>query len=159
MPAVHARFTKSGGRTFRTARLITLSSLILFAVAFFGIRQYFGPRPARPNPAMGVEFLVYNIGHYQAWLNLFGTMGILPIMAIVSYSRWPRDLKSLFWLIVPIWFLVHFTASMVDESRLFLVPHVMVFLPGALFGISPPHQARPDDAPLLNQRGSMAPEE
>ena len=99
---------------------------------------------------MGLEFLRYNLGHYQSWLNLFGTMGILPIMALVSSPRWPRDLKAVFWLVVPIWFLIHFTASMVDESRLFLVPQALVFVPGALLGLMPPRPPGPADPALID---------
>ena len=66
---------------------------------------------------------------------LLATMGIIPFLALFSYRKWPHELKVFFWLIVPVWFLVHLFASTMAETRLFLVPYALIFIPGALFGL------------------------
>lgn len=72
---------------------------------------------------------------YITWVQLFGTLGVLPILAVWSARRWPRPLQAFFWAIVPVWIVVHPFVSVLAEARLFLVPLTMIFIPGALFGI------------------------
>jgi hypothetical protein len=70
------------------------------------------------------------------WEQLLATLGIVPILAVLTYGRWPKALRIFFWVIVPIWVGVHFVAALVAETRLMLVPQALVFTRGALFGIA-----------------------
>jgi hypothetical protein len=73
------------------------------------------------------------------------TLSILPVLALWKFGRLPDTLKGLFWIVVPVWMIVHLTSAMANETRLFLVPVALVVIPAALYrreGVeSPP--ARP----------------
>lgn len=117
--------------------LVAAVALVLYVIVFFGLRYTYGNRPLftsygnRP----GLGLLKYNVGRYVTWVQIFATMGILPAMAIFSIRRWPQPLKVFFLAIVPIWFILHLFAGVLAETRLLLVPHTMIFVPGALFGM------------------------
>jgi len=80
--------------------------------------------------------LLNNLRSPQSWLYVFATLGVLPAMAIAFWSRWPPVLRAWFWALIPVWFLIHGLAAVAAEARLFLVPQVLVFIPGALHGIA-----------------------
>ena len=43
--------------------------------------------------------------------------------------------------VVPVWFAVHLFAAVIAETRLLLVPYVVVFVPGALMGFKAAQEA------------------
>ena len=116
---------------------IATLALMAFVATLVLVRQAYGPRPLflpydrRP----GLEILWYNLSRYETWLQLFATLGILPVLAIAAYRWWPATLQAFFWAIVPLWFLIHALASVMAESRLFLAPQALIFVPGALWGV------------------------
>jgi len=107
-------------------------AFILYVTIFVGVRIIFDKQtliiPYGHHP--GFELLFYNIGRIVTWDMLFATLGIIPILAVIGYQKWPDQLKVFFWVIVPIWFIVHIFGAVMAETRLFLVPKVMVFIPG-----------------------------
>jgi hypothetical protein len=113
------------------------AALALYAIIFFSLRYAFGPRELFVPHGMhqGLELLKYNLFYYRTWFQLFATLGILPVLALVFYRKWPYTLKAFFWIVVPIWTLVHLLAGVMAETRLFLVPLSLVIVPGALFGL------------------------
>ena len=114
--------------------LIAAISLTLYAVIFFSLRFILGPRPVLfPYGHSGLDLLRYNLFRWITWVQLFGTLGIIPILAMMSFRQWPPQLRAFFWVIVPIWFLVLMFLTAAAESRGFLVPQALVFIPGALF--------------------------
>jgi len=116
---------------------IVVAGVILYAIIFFGLRWYYGPRELitaygyRP----GYGLFRFNIDRFVTWMQLTLTLGIIPIMAVVTMRRWPVILRSYFWAVIPIWFVIHFIVAILAETRLVLVPQALVFIPGALFGI------------------------
>ena len=65
---------------------------------------------------------------------------------MIGYRKWPLELRAFFWVIVPVWFLVHAFGSVMAETRLLLVPQAMVFIPGALLCLA--HQVHAPDYAL-----------
>ena len=128
---------KSRNKPQKIAIVIAAISCALYAIIFFALRHVYGEQPLYTayGNRLGIEVFVYNISRYITWVQLFATMGILPLMAIFSFRQWPDSLRAFFWAIVPIWFLVHPFVSIMAETRLFLVPFALIFVPGALFGI------------------------
>jgi len=137
MLIAYSFWTNFRNKPQKIALMIAAISCGLYATIFFGLRHAYGEQPliAIQGVHLGLEFFVYNILHYETWMQLFATMGILPLMAIFSFRQWPHSLRAFFWAIVPIWFLVHPFVSIMAETRLFLVPFALIFVPGALFGI------------------------
>jgi hypothetical protein len=125
------------GRPRMKRRIALVAIAILLAAAVVvGLRLAYGPRPPGiATPPLGLATLLANVSMYQSWVFLFATLGPLPVMAVLGRAAWPARLRIWFWALVPIWCLVHLVAAMVAEARLFLVPHVLVFIPGTLLAI------------------------
>jgi hypothetical protein len=121
----------------RRPLIIAGIALSVYVVAFVGLRIAYGPQELLVpyEHHIGMELLTYNLTLPATYVELFGVLGLLPIMALVSWRRWPETLKRFFWVIVPLWFLIHLFASVLAEARLVLVPHALIFIPGALFGV------------------------
>jgi hypothetical protein len=116
----------------KKAFLIGTASLLLFAATLAGIRIYFGPRSFLEEYVPGLSLLVYNATNLYSYFSIFATFSILPLIALVRFKGWPRILKRYFWLILPLWVVVHIFTSVIAEARLFLVPYVVVLLPAAM---------------------------
>ena len=109
---------------------IGIICLILFTAIFVGLRIYYG-YPSRTAPDISyVLWLNCYLGHTHFWT--FGMFNILPLLTLMAFKHLPPRLKLLFWVIVPIWFVIHYSMTACHESRLFLVPTVLIFMPSAL---------------------------
>jgi hypothetical protein len=66
-------------------------------------------------------------------LELLGlTLSVLPIAVLWNFRELPAWLKGMFWIMVPAWFTVHFLMVYANETRIFLVPAALIFIPAAL---------------------------
>jgi hypothetical protein len=92
--------------------------------------------------ALGLPLFAYNLSRSLTYVQLFAVLGIVPVLALAGWARWPRELRAFFWAIVPVWAVIHAFAAVVAEARLFLVPQALVFVPGALFLASAPEASR-----------------
>lgn len=114
-------------------------SILIFLRLFYEEQSLLIPYGHHP----GLDLLHYNLARSVTWGRLFATLGIIPILAVIGYRKWTSQLKIFFWVIVPIWFIIHIFGAVMAETRLFLVPHAMVFVPGALLfaqqGAAPDH--------------------
>jgi hypothetical protein len=121
----------------KSAIIIAAASSGLYVIIFSTLRHFYGEQPLwvgygnRP----GLDYLVYNVSHYTTYVQLFATLGVLPFMALFSFRQWPDSLRAFFWAIIPIWLLVHPFGGIIAETRVFLVPLALIFIPGTLFGI------------------------
>lgn len=118
----------------------TVSGLAVWLVIYLSIRWCYGDHPfytsGDPNRLpLTLNLLGYNILRERTYIQLLTTMTLLPILALCSYRTWARELKSFFWAIVPAWMVIHVTCAIIAETRLLLVPLVLVFIPGTLAGI------------------------
>lgn len=110
--------------------LATFLSLVSFTFLFWSIRQYFGyQEPILYNP---LEGLPLNLVTSQGYLEIFGLTSICSFWTLLHWGKGSRILKIIFIALIPIWFLVHFSVAAIWESRLFLVPMVLLFLPMTL---------------------------
>jgi hypothetical protein len=114
--------------------MIAGASLIVFAAAFFAVRLYYGFQPAVGIHGMisPKDFFLFNITFFRMYPLLLGTLSIIPIVVIFYLGRLPLILRHWFWLIVPLWFLIHLVKGTAMETRLFLVPQVLIFIPSFL---------------------------
>jgi hypothetical protein len=132
---------------------IFVASGVIYVVIFVGLRLFYGPRPLYLPyyHTFGLDLLQYNLFRSITWQQLIATLSIIPIIAIIGYHYWPLKLRVFFWVIVPIWFMVHAFAAVMAEARIFLVPQAMVFVPGALLSIAQiGHATSSDPAALLH---------
>jgi hypothetical protein len=128
---------------------VFIIAVVTYVAIFVGLRLIYGKQelfiPYGHPP--GLELLAYNLFRTETWRQLIATLSIIPIIAIIGYKKWPLQLRVFFWAIVPIWFVVHAFSAVMAESRLFLVPQAMVFIPGALYSLT--QQAHPAEEPPL----------
>ena len=75
-------------------------------------------------------------------MNIFGTFGVLPLVALLGMRTWPHLLRVWFWLIVPLWIVVHVLASLINETVLFFEPTALLLIPGSIFAAM--HVASPE---------------
>jgi len=116
------------------------ASLALYLFIFRALRLHYGHQEfiTAFGHLPGLDLLHYNLFRLITWDRLFATLGVIPILALVGYSKWPPVLKRFFWVVVPAWFLIHAFCAIMAESRVFLVPQALVLIPGALFLASRP---------------------
>lgn len=137
-----------GRRNFGYVALTFAAWALPFLAArwFYPNQQLIKPYGYSP----GMELLTYNFSPGALAL-ISRTLGFAPVFGLIAYSAWEPLLKKLFLIIVPVWFAVHFFWSAVAETRLFLVPQIVVLLPGALIFLS--HVwTRAQDSPNLRKR-------
>ncbi len=113
-------------------------SLAVFAIVFFGLRSLTPGRPLYIPYGIipGYPMLIYNITRALTWEQLFHTLGLLPLIGLSFFFVWPRLWQRFFLILGPLWFGVHFLLSVAAETRLFLVPLTIIFIPGILFGFN-----------------------
>lgn len=122
-------------RLLRKDRLwIGLIALGVYLVLFVAVRLYYGSRPYEAIHDIDTpwEFFLFNIRFFNMYPQLLGTLGIVPLIAVCWFKKWPFFLKAIGLLIVPFWILIHLFKSMAMETRLFLVPQALIFIPALL---------------------------
>jgi hypothetical protein len=131
---VHGLGTPEGRRAAR----IGAASLVAFGATYGIVRLAVGSSFfIEPNgQKAGFDLLDYNVTRGITWDHLFQTMNVVPLLAVAAYRRWPAELRAFAIAIVPAWFAIHLFTSVLAESRLVLVPFAVVFVPGALVGLS-----------------------
>ncbi len=107
----------------------------VFAVVFLGLHLIYLNRPLYiPYQQIpGYQMLIYNVTRPFTWDQLYYTLGLVPIIGLLFIFKWPRLWRYFFLIMAPAWFAIHFVLSIVGETRLFLVPLAVVFIPGILF--------------------------
>ena len=130
-----------------------LLSCILYIAIFTGLRIYFGFPKAQSvygNQSF-MDFFTWNLSQattYSQWLRSFT---LLPFFALWFFPKWPRFLKMGFWMMVPLWLVIHLGHGVIRETRLFLVPTSLFLIPGTLWGLSGRSQ-RPEERRIENEK-------
>ena len=137
MLVLYSLYAQIDGRTRKSLLITALSAFGLYSIIYFGLRYAFGEQQLVLGYGRhpGLEYLLFNITRAQSYIQIFATLGILPFMALLSFRQWPDSLRAFCWAIVPVWLLVHPFFGFIAETRYFLVPLALVFVPGTLFGI------------------------
>lgn len=117
----------------RRALGIAATALVAFGAVYLAIRGIVGDRPPFVSYGMspGFEILSYNV-RLESLNRLFTTLLVLPVLCWLGWAHWPGELRAVALGLVPVWVVVHLLAALVEETRLFLVPAVLVFIPGTL---------------------------
>ena len=113
-------------------------SIAVFVLILLGLRYAYAPQEMLDcyGHKPGLDTIKWNFFRVISWVQMFGTMGILPFLAIFSIGMWPAVLRRFFWAIVPLWFGVHFGWAVPwAESRYFLVPQSLIFIPGVMIAV------------------------
>lgn len=107
-----------------------------FVAIFIGIRWHYGYQsPTVYYVPAGFSMLKLNLLSGMArysYMEVLGTVSLLPLIILYYWRETPDLLKKLFVWMIPIWFGIHYWSVVAWESRLFLVPVVIVLLPAVL---------------------------
>jgi len=131
-------FDESNVNSRKTAMVSAGLGVIVFAIIFVGLRLYYGEQRFLTADGYhpGIGLLVLNLSRWVTWKEILITLSVVPFLAILAYPAWSKTLKIFFWVVVPVWFGIHFFAALVAEARLLLVPQALVFIPGMLMGMA-----------------------
>ncbi|MCJ7433412.1 MAG: hypothetical protein MUO77_08000, partial [Anaerolineales bacterium] len=115
--------------------LPAIASFGVWALVFIGLRVLYPDRPLyiAYHQMPGYPLLVYNLTRSITWTELFHTFGFIPVLGLFSFFAWHPYWKRFFFIMVPAWFVIHAFAGIMAETRLFLVPLAIVFIPSVLF--------------------------
>ena len=120
----------------RKAFLVTLLSGIFFVSIFAAIRMHYGYRsPDEWHIPTGWPMLKMNLFSQQSiksYMELFAVFGLMPIWCLLIFKEMNFFLRVFFVVIIPVWFFINFWYGIVSESRIFLVPTLLVFLPAVM---------------------------
>jgi hypothetical protein len=122
-----------GRRAVKTGAL----ALAAFAATYAIVRLAVGPSyyilGAGHHP--GFDMLGYNLGRGITYDFVFQTVNVVPLLAVLSWRRWPVELKAFGIAVVPAWIVIHLFTAVLSETRLLLVPFALVLVPGALLAL------------------------
>ena len=121
----------------RNTWLFTILLYILFFAVFTGLRLYFGYKPQQVWKApAGLPMLKLNLFSAvgaKAYMELIGTYAVIPLIILYYFRRFPPLLKKWFLFLVPVWFMVHYVSVVAYQTRLFMVPFIMIMMPMLLW--------------------------
>lgn len=127
---------------------ITSVSVVLFFVIFVSIRMYYGLQPVSTwRVSAGWPMLKLNLFSsvsIKTYMEFFGIMGFLPLWAVLKFRTMHKNLKIFFIVLVPVWFGIHLVSAIAYQTRLFLVPILLVLLPVVLESLEQSYLARPE---------------
>jgi hypothetical protein len=128
-----------GRRAMKTGAI----ALAAFAVTYAAVRLAVGPSYyiLGNGHHPGFDMLEYNLGRGITYDFVFQTVNIVPLLAILSWRRWPVELKAVAIAVVPAWIAIHLFTAVISETRLLLVPFAVALLPGALLALREPAPA------------------
>lgn len=142
----HINFTEFRFRTFSLHKIgwpsikvwfLTGIALVLFALIFVSIRMYYGYVPAQVwKVPPGIEMVKLNLLSVVAaksYFELLGLVSIIPLLIILNFKAGPPLLRQWFVFIVPAWFAVHIYSVVIYQTRLFLVPLIVIMIPYFLY--------------------------
>ena len=129
-----------------------LTSLVAFGITVAAVRLIVGPgHLILPfGHHYGWDLFRYNVTRAVTWDNVFRTLTVVPFIALWQLRRWPVALQTFALAVVPVWFAVHLFAAVIAETRLLLVPYVLVFVPGALMGFRAAQEAVSGHPPAVS---------
>lgn len=117
--------------------LVTILLYVIFFTIFISLRVHFGYRPQQvwKVPA-GLQMLKLNLASataVKAYMELIATFAVIPLIILYKFRSFPYLLKKWFLFLVPVWFLIHFISVVAYQTRLFMVPFIIVMLPMLLW--------------------------
>jgi hypothetical protein len=116
--------------------LVAACYAIFFAV-FIGVRMHYGYRTAQvwkvpPGLSMLKLNLVSGVS-VKSYFEMLGLFSIIPLIILYKFKSFPLLMRVWFLGIVPAWFAVHLYSVVTYQTRLFLVPTIIVFVPMLLW--------------------------
>lgn len=119
---------------------------VIFFSIFIAVRMHYGYRPPQiwKVPA-GPQMLKLNLLSAMAaksYFELLGVLSVIPFIVLYKFYSFPLRMRVWFVGMVPAWFAVHFYTVVAYQTRLFMVPLILVLLPMMLWLIDNDYRGR-----------------
>lgn len=138
---------------------LTAGLYVLFFAVFFSLRQYYGYRPPQvwkvPAGLQMVKLNLMSSVAVKAYFEMLGVFSVIPFLILYRFRAFPLLLRVWFLAIVPAWFAVHIYTVVTYQTRLFLVPTLVVLLPMILWLVEKECQRIGQPAPYARQKSSL----
>lgn len=125
--------------------LFTGFLFVVFISIFISLRLYYGyAEPQIWKVASGWPMIKLNLASAvaaKAYFEMIGVFAVIPFIILYTFNRYPVLLRTWFIVLVPIWFAVHIYSVVIYQTRLFLVPVILIFLPMLLWLIEHSYRA------------------
>lgn len=125
-----------GWPQWNTWIFVALLYLIYISI-FVCLRIYYGYVPPQiwkvPAGLPMLKLNLFSAVGVKAYMELLGTFAVIPLIILYKFKAFPLLLKKWFIFLVPIWFAVHYVSVVAYQTRLFLVPIIIIFLPMILW--------------------------
>lgn len=106
---------------------------LLFLTIFIGLRIYFGYRAPQvwkvPAGWPMLKLNLFSAVGLKAYMELIGTFGVIPLIILYKFRQFPYLLKKWFIFLVPLWITAHYVSVVAYQTRLFMVPFVIIIMP------------------------------
>jgi len=113
------------------------ASYILFFSIFIGLKLHYGYRPPQVfKVPTGMQMLKLNLLSgvaLKCYFEMLGVFSVIPFIILYKFRSFPLLLRVWFLGIVPAWFGVHLFSVVCYQTRLFMVPTILVFMPMLLW--------------------------
>jgi hypothetical protein len=120
---------------------------LIFISIFFGVRFYYGYQPPQIwKVAAGLPMIKLNLLSAVAgksYFEMIGVFGVMPFIILYTFKRHLLLLRTWFLYLVPLWFAVHIYSVVIYQTRLFLVPVILVFIPMVLWLVENSYKKEP----------------
>lgn len=117
--------------------LLTIALYVIYFTIFIGLRMHFGYQEQQTwKVESGLPMLKLNLMSavgMKAYLELIGTFAVIPFIVLYTFKRYPLLLKVWFLFMVPLWFAVHYLSVVAYQTRLFMVPMILIIMPMMLW--------------------------
>lgn len=119
---------------------VWINTIVLYAIflaIFFWIRWHYGYVPQqlwKIKAGFGMLKLnLFTAVAVKSYFELIGTFGVIPFIILYRFKIFPHLLKKWFLFLVPIWFTAHYISVVTYQTRLFMVPIILIFIPMMLW--------------------------
>ena len=113
--------------------VFTMLLYLLFFSIFIALRMYFGYRPQQvwkvPAGWPMLKLNLFSAVGVKAYMELIGTFGVIPLIIVYKFQKFPYLLKKWFIFLVPLWMVAHYMSVVAYQTRLFLVLFVVIIMP------------------------------
>lgn len=128
--------------------IFTAFLYVIFFSVFIGIRYYYGYRPSQqwkvPSGFQMVKLNLFSTVGIKSYFEMLGVFSVIPLIILYKFKSFPLSLRVWFLAIVPAWFMVHFYTVVTYQTRLFLVPTILIMVPMLLWLIEKTTAREPD---------------
>jgi len=113
--------------------VFTVVLYLLFFAIFIALRMYFGYKPQQvwkvPAGLPMLKLNLFSAVGLKAYMELIGTFGVIPFIILYKFRQFPYLLKKWFIFLAPLWVVANYISVVAYQTRLFMVPFIIIILP------------------------------